>query len=171
MRELRRTLVRLKGMRSLLVFTIAIMGVIVACGEAEDSAGSSSSTSIAASSVTTPTPPSTTLVPSPTVGRVDLMDPKPSPGGIEEATQQAIDDLVARAAVASDQIDVSVAEELTWNDGSLGCPEPGKAYTQSLVPGLRVILTVDEQDYAYHAAEGGALFYCASPSDGRSTDT
>lgn len=170
MRELRRTLGRLNGMRSLLAF-IAIMGVIVACGEAEDSVGSSSSTSVAASPVTTPTAPSATLVPSPTVGRVDLMDPQPSPGGIEEATQQAIDDLVARAAVAPDQVDVSVAEELTWNDGSLGCPEPGKAYTQSLVPGLRVILTVDDRDYAYHAAEGGSLFYCASPSDNWSTDT
>lgn len=31
-------------------------------------------------------------------------------------------------------------EYATWNDGSLGCPMPGKKYTQALVPGCLFLI-------------------------------
>ncbi len=51
---------------------------------------------------------------------------------------QAILDDLARRGVANDQVELISAESVTFNDGSLGCPEPGKMYTQALVPGMRV---------------------------------
>lgn len=34
-------------------------------------------------------------------------------------------------------------EPVTWNDGSLGCPLPGKTYTQALIDGWRIWLQYD----------------------------
>lgn len=152
--------------------------VLAACGEGGSTEPSTSpstvpsvTTSTVATGTTKSTPEPSTLVPSPNVGRVDLIDLQPPPADVDEATRQATDDLVARTGAARDEVDVSVAEEVTWNDGSLGCPEPGKMYTQSLVPGLRVVLAIDGHHYAYHAAVGRRLFYCPSPSDTPSGDT
>ncbi len=41
------------------------------------------------------------------------------------------------------------AEAVTWGDGSLGCPEPGMAYTQALEEGMRVVVEVDGVTYDY----------------------
>lgn len=59
-------------------------------------------------------------------------------------------------------ISVTVAHELTWPDGSLGCPQPGMMYTQALVDGYRVELTDGESLYQYHGATGDAPFLCES---------
>ncbi|MDH3463085.1 MAG: hypothetical protein OEM32_05605, partial [Acidimicrobiia bacterium] len=51
----------------------------------------------------------------------------------------------------------------TWTDGSLGCPEPGMSYTQTLVDGWQVLLQVGERLFDYHAGADGIPFLCASP--------
>ncbi|HET8778129.1 MAG TPA: hypothetical protein VFN76_10750 [Candidatus Limnocylindria bacterium] len=51
--------------------------------------------------------------------------------------------------VDPDQIEVVSVEEVTWNSGALGCPEPGQVYTQALVDGLRVIVAVDSTEYDF----------------------
>jgi hypothetical protein len=60
-------------------------------------------------------------------------------------------------------IGVIAAHELTWPDGSLGCPEPGMAYTQALVPGYRIELTAGTDVYQYHGATGQDPFRCETP--------
>jgi hypothetical protein len=57
-------------------------------------------------------------------------------------------------------IGVIAAHELTWPDGSLGCPEPGMAYTQALVEGYRIELVAGTDAYEYHGARGTAPFLC-----------
>jgi hypothetical protein len=52
----------------------------------------------------------------------------------------ALADLAHRLAVDAAAIVVVSSEDVTWSDGSLGCPEPGMRYTQALVNGTRVIL-------------------------------
>ena len=49
-------------------------------------------------------------------------------------------DLARRLGVDPDDLEVISAEEVTWPDGSLGCPEPGMSYTQALVDGSKVVL-------------------------------
>jgi hypothetical protein len=59
---------------------------------------------------------------------------------------------------------VERVERVTWPDGALGCPEPGMAYTQALVDGYRVILTVGGQRYDYRVGRGGVFRRCMWPS-------
>ena len=45
-------------------------------------------------------------------------------------------------------------EEVTWPDGSLGCPQPGMAYTQALVPGYRVTTFAGGERVVWHTDTG-----------------
>lgn len=71
-------------------------------------------------------------------------------------------DLSIRTGAAVEKINVIQAQAIVWNDGSLGCPQPGVRYTQALVNGFRVILEVGDQKYDYHAAETGFFILCES---------
>ena len=95
-------------------------------------------------------------------------DPLPSgsagsadtPDGIPDAVWAAIlADLERQTGGRSDPEVVS-AEAMTWNDGSLGCPEPGQAYTQALVDGYQVILVVDGERYDYRVGNGASVKLC-----------
>jgi len=46
----------------------------------------------------------------------------------------------------------------------MGCPQPDLMYTQALVPGRRLVLTVDGTDYAYHGGQTGEYFFCENPA-------
>jgi hypothetical protein len=96
--------------------------------------------------------------------------PTPTTGVPVEPTDlrtaaDAILALAARLGVSTDGIRVVSEENVTWPDGSIGCPQPGMSYTQALVDGRRVVLVHDGVEYHYHGAQNGPLFYCASPSD------
>ena len=83
--------------------------------------------------------------------------------GLREPVRSAIDDLAERIGVAADAIEVAEATYVTWPNGALGCPEPGMAYTQALVPGYRIRLEHDAAVHHYHGAEGRPPFHC--PAD------
>ena len=72
----------------------------------------------------------------------------------------AIADLAAHTGVDPADIDVVAHEQVTWPDGSLGCPKPGYSYTQALVDGYRIVLRAGAEDYAYHGADGQKPFRC-----------
>ncbi len=55
-------------------------------------------------------------------------------------------------------------EDVTWPDGSLGCPQPGMRYTQALVSGSLIVLEANGLFYEYHSGGGGDPFYCALPT-------
>jgi hypothetical protein len=69
-------------------------------------------------------------------------------------------DLAERTSKAPDKISVIQAQEVVWNDGSLGCPQPGVIYTQALVHGYWVILEVEGQKFDYRATDKGYFFLC-----------
>jgi hypothetical protein len=72
----------------------------------------------------------------------------------------AIADLAAHTGIDPADIDVVSHEQVTWRDGSLGCPKPGYSYTQVLVDGYRIVLRAGAEDYAYHGADGQKPFRC-----------
>ncbi|MDR7335191.1 hypothetical protein [Roseateles asaccharophilus] len=51
-------------------------------------------------------------------------------------------------------------EELNWADASLGCPRPGMAYTQALVPGYRLVVREGQREAVYHASRRGHWLWC-----------
>ncbi|MGH3464600.1 MAG: hypothetical protein ACRDP9_24295 [Kribbellaceae bacterium] len=87
--------------------------------------------------------------------------PSGTPGG--EGPAAAIDDLAKRLSVEPAEIAVVSAQEVTWSDGSLGCPEPGMNYAQVLTEGSLIVLESGGRRYEYHSAAGKPPFYCENP--------
>ena len=75
----------------------------------------------------------------------------------------AVSDAAERTGTDPADIEVVAFEQVTWSDGAMGCPEPGQMYTQALVEGYRVLVTVDGAELTYHGAEGDAPFLCEDP--------
>ena len=109
---------------------------------------------------------SSAMVPSAMVDESEADAAQPSipitevPGEVLEAI---VADAADRAGVEREEVDITIAEAVTWSDGSLGCPEPGMMYTQALVPGYRVVVEAVGAELNYHAAQSGDFRYCENP--------
>lgn len=137
---------------TLIVSVLAAL-LLTACGSTKDSGASGPTVD-----QTTPGPETTTTEGG-TVPDIPSSNPNNAPDQVVEA---ATVDLVKRISINPDDVTVVVAQEKTWNDGSLGCPEPGMVYTQALVDGYSVLLEVDGRLYPYHAGSDGVPFLCES---------
>jgi hypothetical protein len=101
-----------------------------------------------------PLPPDLTIPPSmslpPELGQVPV-----------ELFLDAAEQAAAVASVSIDQVSVVRAAAVTWNDGSLGCPEPGQLYTQALVPGYWLVLEAGGRQFDFRADHDGPPRLCA----------
>lgn len=79
---------------------------------------------------------------------------------LDEIISRVREDAARRTGVEPAAVRVLTAKTVTWPDGALGCPEPGMAYTQALVPGYRVIVSSQGQTLDYHASRTGRLVLC-----------
>lgn len=88
-------------------------------------------------------------------------------GDIDPRLQTYIDlattDLAERAGVDVAAIVVVSAVSVTWGDGSMGCPQPGVAYTQALQDGTVVELRANDRLYRYHSGGSKKPFLCDQP--------
>ena len=82
-----------------------------------------------------------------------------------DQVEQVVTDAASGAGVDPSDVEVVVAEAVTWPDGSIGCPQPGQAYTQALVPGFRVVVEIEGEEMSFHAAEDGEFAFCADPQE------
>jgi len=62
--------------------------------------------------------------------------------------------------VPREQLVIVRAEPVVWNDGSLGCPEPGMMYTQALVNGYWVVIEAGGQKYDFRVGRGSTFSLC-----------
>jgi len=88
-----------------------------------------------------------------TVRRCDPADE--SIGDWGDATplvRQAITDVMGLLSVPASEVKVVSVEAKEWNDSSLGCPEPGKAYLTVITPGYQILLEVQGQRYDYRTS-------------------
>ena len=79
------------------------------------------------------------------------------------AAETARADLAAHLDVAPERIELLRQDRVTWNSGSLGCPQPGRMYTQAVVAGVFIELRAAGVSYRYHAGRSGAPFLCEQP--------
>ena len=79
---------------------------------------------------------------------------------LKAMVEAALDDAARRTKIDRTKLKVLGAESVTWSDGSLGCPEPGKAYTQALVPGYRIRIQAGAEVLDYHAGRRGVPVLC-----------
>ena len=92
--------------------------------------------------------PNTGALPPPTAfSEVELQ------GLTHTGVKAAIEDLQRREGGDLSLIQVVRAEQVTWRDASLGCPEPGKFYAQVLTPGIWLILSYQGQEADYRIAD------------------
>lgn len=73
-------------------------------------------------------------------------------------------DLSQRTGAADEDIVIVSVEAVTWRDGSLGCPQPGMAYTQVLTDGARITLEYEGTGYVYHSGGNRDPFLCEKRS-------
>lgn len=112
--------------------------------------------------MTDPTPsqpqPSATRTPFETTPRGPI-EPTGEPATVSPGRWDAIvADLAARGVTGTPEL-VS-ARAVTWNNGALGCPSPGVSYTQALVEGMRVVVSVDGATYDYRFGTSDAPTLC-----------
>lgn len=141
------TLTRAATLLVVLIMTMA------ACG-----AGPEPSTGDVTTTTTTTTPESTTTAETGSTTTMPPLDP-----GQLAIVEAAKADLAQRLRVEPEEVVVVSFQEVTWPDGSLGCPQPGMSYTQALVEGHRVALRHDDRFFDYHGAADEDPFLC--PSD------
>lgn len=127
------------------IVTIAVVAVLAlgACGGETDEATDPDTRG-------TPTPSEST---SPTEAPMDANDP----------LGEALGEVASRAGVDRGDVQIVAHEQVTWRDGSLGCPEPDRMYTQALVEGYRVVLRVGGEEVAYHGRTGESPIRCDDP--------
>ena len=92
----------------------------------------------------------------------------PSPGaGAVDLPSSVVDPVVAEvarlASVPVDQVVVVSAEEVTFPDGSLGCPQPGMVYTQALVDGYKIVAEAGGTTYDFRGT-GSTFRRCETAS-------
>ncbi len=150
------------AIRTVVVSTLASLLLASGCGqEAVDTESSPTGR---------PTPATTN---SPDQDLTTVTETAPSPTATPRVAA-AITDLATRQDIPATQVTVVELTEVTWADGAIGCPQPGMQYSQALVPGQLLILTIDgaasesasssdRRRFAYHAGRGGPFRYCADP--------
>lgn len=77
--------------------------------------------------------------------------------------QAAVADMAQRMDVSAQEVSVAGHAEVTWSDGSIGCPQKGMQYTMALVPGEQLILQVGTTYASYHKGKQAQFSYCADP--------
>ena len=80
-----------------------------------------------------------------------------------EVRRAVVADAARRFQVAESAVVLVNAELVTWGDGSLGCPQPGRSYTQMLVEGYRVTATTAAGRMLYHTDTRGNVVTCSLP--------
>jgi hypothetical protein len=84
-----------------------------------------------------------------------------------EVRHAVVIDAAKRFNVAENAVVLTRAEQITWPDGSLGCPQPGRMYTQMLVQGFRVAAKTAVGELTYHTDGRGNVVSCAAGMPGQ----
>ena len=82
----------------------------------------------------------------------------------EELVNAMGQDLARRLGVKEQDLQVMTAQSVLWNDSSLGCPQPERAYLPAQAPGIRVVFQYAGKAYQYHGSERGDFVYCEQPA-------
>ena len=127
------------------VLAVSALVVAIACG----GPGATPSPIPAAASFATPRPPD-----------VPLQTPPNVPGIPTEILNMVRTEAARLAGVSVDEVGVVAATAVTWNDGSLGCPQPDEMYTQALVRGYQIIVQAGDEEFDFRVGEDGDFRVC-----------
>jgi hypothetical protein len=101
------------------------------------------------------------MTPSATAAPTPAEETPPVKGEVPQGILDPIlKEAAALAKVAREKLVIVRAEPVVWNDGSLGCPEPGMMYTQALINGYWVVIEAAGQTYDFRVGRGGSFRLC-----------
>ena len=146
--------------RLAVVLSTVLLTAASGCTSSSDAPEAAGSTSPVVTPTAAGTEASGTTSPTPLSG-IDAAAPDVR---ARRAVAAAITDTATRADVAPAEVVIAAWSPVTWDDGSIGCPQKGRAYTQTLVKGEVLLLRVGTGLFQYHAAGEGPFAYCANPS-------
>jgi hypothetical protein len=139
---------------------IALLAAIwIACG----CSSSGSEGSLRPASVQPTEAPSGGPTAGPTVG--PTQGPTASPGNVDlpaSIVDAVVADIARIASLPVDQVTVVSAAPVTFPDGGLGCPEPGKVYIQVLVEGFRIVAKAGGTTYDYRGTGPDSFRRCTT---------
>jgi len=168
------------------VCTVALSLIMAACGTGDTTVeplgGSTTSTSVAigydggpaddeTTSSTTesaaPEVPAEAPLPEGTVPGPMVDQEDPITGEVPVEMLAAVKaDASARTGVAESEFVEIRSQQVTWNDGSLGCPRPGEAYVQIIMDGYWVVLEAGDIRLDYRLTADGRFRLCEEASTG-----
>lgn len=94
----------------------------------------------------------------------------PSLDGYPPVVGLAVDRLAGDLGVPREAISVLVVEPRDWPSTALGCPEPGRAYSEVITPGYRIVLGAQGRQYTFHSEGAKRVVRCeaaaTAPSPG-----
>ena len=169
------------GDRRTTILAVLVLLPLLLAACIPQAAGNNPSPSITPTPTTTPQPASPTVSLKPTTttqseGTIDravrptpeMVDepvvPTSDPPAVGEVPPDLLEtllvDLAERLEISSEEITVVQARAVEWNDGSLGCPQPGLMYFQVITPGFRVVLLAKDQLFDYHTDTNSQFILC-----------
>jgi hypothetical protein len=82
---------------------------------------------------------------------------QPGPSNLPESVRTAVINAAAnRTGIPANQFAVVEAEQRDWPDGCLGLGEPGTLCTQVIVPGYRVVVQANQQEWIFRTDDTGS---------------
>ncbi len=93
------------------------------------------------------------------------------PPEAQSVADLALADAARRTGLDPSAITVVTLEAVDWPDGSLGCPQPGMAYTQMVMPGYRLVLDAQGTQLEYHTDLLLRAVTCDQPGRGVSASS
>lgn len=94
----------------------------------------------------------------------------PPPGLVPpDVLDEILDDAAAASGTDRDALQIVSASSVRWPDGSLGCPEPGRFYTQTIVEGWQMIIRAAGRELDYRGG-GSTWRRCERPGVGFPSD-
>jgi hypothetical protein len=139
--------------RPVLYLLILIFMLLAACAspaETQLPTEAPSATIQAPSETPEPPPSATQPAPSPTARPTHI------PVDVPPAQRAAVQALADALGISINQVKVASAEAIDWPNGCLGVQRMGVMCTQQIVPGFRIILEANGQQYEYHTNSSGS---------------
>lgn len=152
---------------------VVVLLTLVSLAACDDGGSGDGSTTIdtgratptSASTATTVAPPRTSNSELPKGSDVSVFPDGDIDANLQPFIDQATTDLATRLDIDATSITTVSAVLVTWNDSSLGCPQPGMQYLQVLQDGAVIELRVDDTIYRYHSGGNSGPFPCDRPLD------
>lgn len=80
--------------------------------------------------------------------------------GLFDILEPVVADAAELTGSPVSEVVVVSSTEVTWPDGSLGCPQPGMRYPQALVNGHRIIVRAGGRELDYRVRGPGRFRRC-----------